>query len=121
MPSNALKEWRGTRADFQKNKAKMEGEVYGYYTSMSASRFMPILFRVTPPHKQVFRQTRYYHTKMQGRFLSEADLRSYFSVSLPAVHQRVLSLGELRFIKRLRGRDCLLRLLLCREQIPNFL
>ena len=63
----------------------------------------------------------YYYTKIHGCSPSEADLRSYFSVSPPAVHQMVLSLEKLGFIARTPGRGRSLRLLLSREQLPDLM
>jgi DNA-binding MarR family transcriptional regulator len=61
----------------------------------------------------------YYYTKIHGRSPSEADMQEYFEVSPPAVHQMVLSLERLGFIKRTPGQGRSLRLFLPRDQLPD--
>jgi repressor LexA len=61
----------------------------------------------------------YYYTKLHRRAPSEAELRDYFRVSPPAVHQMILSLEKLRLIERTPGRARSIRLLLSREELPE--
>jgi len=61
----------------------------------------------------------YYYTKIHGRSPSQADMQGYFRVSPPAVHQMVLSLEKLGFIKRTPGQGRALELLLRRDELPD--
>jgi repressor LexA len=61
----------------------------------------------------------YYYTKIHGVSPSQADMQGYFQVSSPSVHQMVLSLEKLGFIKRIPGVGRSLKLLLPREGLPN--
>jgi repressor LexA len=63
----------------------------------------------------------YYYTKIHGRSPSEADMRGYFRVSPPSVHQMVLSLEKLGFIERTPGLGRSLKLLLPRERLPDLI
>lgn len=56
----------------------------------------------------------FYYTKIHGFAPSEADLQRYFQVSPPTVHQMILNLEKLGFIKRTPGRGRSLKLLLPR-------
>jgi DNA-binding MarR family transcriptional regulator len=61
----------------------------------------------------------FYYTKIHGFAPSEADLQRYFQVSPPTVHQMILNLEKLGFIKRTPGRGRSLKLLLPREELPD--
>jgi len=61
----------------------------------------------------------YYYTKIHGHAPSEADARSYFKVSPPAVHQMILSLETQGFIERTPGQARSIRLLLTRGDLPD--
>ncbi len=61
----------------------------------------------------------YYYTKIHGFSPSEADMQGYFQVSPPSVHQMVLNLEKLGFIKRIPGQGRSLKLLLPREKLPD--
>lgn len=61
----------------------------------------------------------HYYTKLHGRSPSEADMRSFFQVSPPSVHQMVLNLEKLGFIQRTPGQGRSLKLLLPRSQLPD--
>jgi Mn-dependent DtxR family transcriptional regulator len=61
----------------------------------------------------------FYYTKIHGFAPSEADLQRYFQVSPPTVHQMILNLEKLGFIKRKPGRGRSLKLLLPREELPD--
>lgn len=63
----------------------------------------------------------YYYTKIHGRSPSQADMQGYFRVSPPAVHQMVLTLEKLGFIKRTPGQARSLKLLLSREELPDLI
>ena len=45
----------------------------------------------------------YYHTKINGRAPSEADMKKYFRVTPPSVHQMVLTLETKGLIERDEG------------------
>ena len=61
----------------------------------------------------------YYYTKIHGRSPAEADIRSYFKVSPPAVHQMILTLEIQGFIGRTPGQPRSIRLLLGRDHLPD--
>jgi Mn-dependent DtxR family transcriptional regulator len=61
----------------------------------------------------------FYYTKIHGFSPSEADMQRYFQVSPPTVHQMILNLEKLGFIKRTPGRGRALQLLLPREELPD--
>jgi len=61
----------------------------------------------------------FYYTKIHGRSPSEADLRSYFKVSPPAVHRMLLTLEERGFIERKPGEARATRLLVGRGDLPD--
>jgi len=61
----------------------------------------------------------YYYTKIHRVSPSEADMQRYFQVSPPTVHQMVLNLEKLGFIKRIPGQGRSIRLLLPREELPD--
>jgi len=63
----------------------------------------------------------YYYTKIHGRSPSEVDMRDYFRVSPPSVHQMVLSLEKRRLIERTPGQSRSLKLMLPREQLPDLM
>ena len=61
----------------------------------------------------------YYYTKLNSRSPAEADFQRYFGVSPPAVHQMILNLEKQQLIERVPGQSRSIRLLLCREEIPD--
>jgi Mn-dependent DtxR family transcriptional regulator len=61
----------------------------------------------------------YYYSKIHGRSPSEADMQQYFRVSPPAVHQMVLTLEQRGLIARTPGQPRSIRLLLCRDELPD--
>jgi Mn-dependent DtxR family transcriptional regulator len=63
----------------------------------------------------------YYYTKSYRQSPAEADMRSYFQVSPPSVHQMILSLEKLGLIERIPGQGRSLKLLLPREQLPDLM
>jgi len=61
----------------------------------------------------------YYYTKIHGVPPAEADMRRYFRVSPPAVHEMVMMLERQGFIAREPGRPRSIRLLLTRAELPD--
>ncbi len=61
----------------------------------------------------------YYYTKLHRRSPAEADLRAYFRVSPPAVHDMLRTLQRRRFIARTPAAPRSIRILLPPEQIPD--
>ncbi len=61
----------------------------------------------------------YYHTKVNGRALVEADMQDHFRVTLPSVHQIVMTLEAKGFIQRTPGKGRSIRLLIPREELPD--
>jgi Mn-dependent DtxR family transcriptional regulator len=61
----------------------------------------------------------YYYTKLHGNAPSEADIRRYFKVSPPTVHQMILTLEKQGCIKRAPGQARSIQLLLGREHLPD--
>jgi Mn-dependent DtxR family transcriptional regulator len=60
----------------------------------------------------------YNYTKINGRPPAEADMRRYFRVTPPTIHQMVLRLEERGFIAREPGRARTIRVLLPPDQLP---
>ena len=61
----------------------------------------------------------YYYTKLNGQPPAEADMRRYFRVTPPSVHQMVLTLDSNGFLERIPGKGRSIRLLIRREQLPD--
>lgn len=61
----------------------------------------------------------FYYTKIHGVPPAEADMRRYFRVSPPAVHEMVKSLERHGFIEREPGKPRSIRLLLSRAEMPD--
>jgi repressor LexA len=61
----------------------------------------------------------YYYTKVNGRPPAEADMRRYFEVSPPSVHQMVVTLERRGYIARVPGQGRSIRLLLLRDKLPD--
>lgn len=61
----------------------------------------------------------FYYSKIHGIAPSEADMRNYFKVSPPSVHQMVVTLEANRFIERIPGQGRSIRLLIPREELPE--
>ena len=78
----------------------------------------PMERRYTPKQGQYLAFI-YYYTKIHGRSPAEADIRSYFKVSPPAVHQMILTLEIQGFIGRTPGQPRSIRLLLGRDHLPD--
>ena len=61
----------------------------------------------------------YYYTKIHRCSPSELDMRRYFRISAPAIHQMVVKLEEGGFIERQPRKPRSIRLLLSREELPD--
>ncbi len=61
----------------------------------------------------------YYYTKLHRQAPAELDMREYFQVTPPAVHDMVLKLEKHGFITREPGVPRSIRLLLKREELPD--
>ena len=61
----------------------------------------------------------YYYSKIHGRAPAESDLRAYFKVSPPTVHQMILTLETSGFIARVPGENRSIRLLVGRDRLPD--
>ncbi len=61
----------------------------------------------------------YYYSKLNGRAPSEADIRVYFNVTPPSVHQMLLALERRGFISRVPGQARSVKLLMPRERLPE--
>ena len=61
----------------------------------------------------------YYYTKIHGVPPAEADMRRYFRVSPPAVHDMIKMLDRQGFISREPGKPRSIRLLLTRAELPD--
>jgi repressor LexA len=61
----------------------------------------------------------YYYTKIHGTPPAETDLRAYFKVSPPVVHQMILTLEARGHLERVPGKARSIRLLLSREDLPD--
>jgi repressor LexA len=63
----------------------------------------------------------YYRSKIHGTSPSEAELQQYFGVSLPSVHQMVLTLESRGLIERTPGQARSIHLLISREELPDLI
>ena len=61
----------------------------------------------------------YYFTKIHGEAPSEAEMRLYFRVTPPSVHQMVLGLECKGLIARIPGKARSIRLLVDRAELPD--
>ncbi len=61
----------------------------------------------------------YYYTKINRMPPSEIDMRRFFRVSPPAVHEMVKALDRLGFITREPGKARTIRVLLPRDELPD--
>lgn len=61
----------------------------------------------------------YYYTKIHGRAPAESDLRRYFRVTPPVVHQMIKTLAVRGLIDRQPGTARSIRLRLPRAQLPD--
>ena len=61
----------------------------------------------------------YYYGKIHGSPPSESDMRKYFKVSPPSVHQMILTLETHGLIQRTLGQARSIRLLIPREELPD--
>ena len=60
----------------------------------------------------------YAYARVQGRAPAEADLRRYFNVTPPTVHQMILTLERGGLIRRTPGAARSIELLVPPEQLP---
>lgn len=61
----------------------------------------------------------YYYTKLHGVPPAETDMRRYFRVSPPTIHEMVKTLDRQGFISREPGKPRTIRLLLSRAELPD--
>jgi repressor LexA len=61
----------------------------------------------------------YHFTKIHRQPPAEADLRQYFNVSPPAVHEMILTLERHGFISRVPGKARSIKLLVSRTELPE--
>lgn len=61
----------------------------------------------------------YYYSKIHGQPPAEGDMQRYFRVSLPTVHQMVVTLDDQGLIEREPGKARSIRLLLTRDELPD--
>lgn len=61
----------------------------------------------------------YYYTKIHGVPPAEADMRRYFKVSPPSIHNMVVTLERRSFIRRTPGASRSIQLLLSRDKLPD--
>jgi len=61
----------------------------------------------------------YYYSKVNGFPPAQADIQRYFEVSPPTVHQMILTLEKLSFIKRKPKTSRSIEVLLPIEQLPT--
>ena len=61
----------------------------------------------------------YHFTKIHRQPPAEADLRQYFNVSPPAVHEMILALECHGFISRVPGKARSIMLLVSRTELPE--
>jgi repressor LexA len=61
----------------------------------------------------------YYYSKIHGRAPAESDMRDYFEVTAPTVHQMVVRLDDSGLIERVPGEARSIKLLVSRDQIPD--
>ncbi len=61
----------------------------------------------------------YHFTKIHRQPPAEADLRQYFNVSPPAVHDMILALERHSFISRVPGKARSIKLLVSRTELPE--
>jgi repressor LexA len=61
----------------------------------------------------------YYYTKIHGMPPAEADLRRFFRVTPPVVHEMIKTLHARGFIEREPGKARSIRLCLTRTQLPD--
>jgi len=62
----------------------------------------------------------HYYTKIHGRAPAELEMERYFRVTPPSVHQMVLTLEANGLIERTPGQARSIRLLIPREELPDF-
>lgn len=81
--------------------------------------------RPVPPHPPSFtaKQGQYLayidrYTQLHGRSPAEAELRAFFGVSPPSVHQMILTLEGNGLISRIPGQARAIRVLVAREDLP---
>jgi Mn-dependent DtxR family transcriptional regulator len=60
----------------------------------------------------------YAYTRLNRRPPAERDFQEYFQVTAPSVHQMILTLGRLGFIRRTPGAARSITLLLPPESLP---
>ena len=60
----------------------------------------------------------YAYTRVNGRPPAQADMQRYFRVTLPTVHQMVLTLERAGLIRRQPGMACSIEVLVAPEYLP---
>jgi DNA-binding MarR family transcriptional regulator len=81
-----------------------------------ASRAVPPIFTARQGQFLAFI---YYYTKLNGQAPAEADMRRYFGVTPPVVHDMVKTLERKGLIAREAGTPRSIRLLLPRSELPD--
>jgi len=61
----------------------------------------------------------YYYDKVNGRPPAESDIRRYFGVTAPTVHQMILALEAAKLIHRVPGAARSIKVLLARADLPE--
>ena len=61
----------------------------------------------------------YYYTKLNGFPPAELDFAKYFKISAPSVHQMIIKLEQLGFIKKITGTARSIKLLLTKDKLPE--
>jgi repressor LexA len=88
--------------------------------AFSSDRDTPIVTKKPPTAKQgQYLAFIFYYRKIHGVAPTELDMRKYFKVSPPSVHQIVLALEINGFIERVPGQARSIRLLISRDDLPE--
>jgi repressor LexA len=61
----------------------------------------------------------YYYNKINGHAPAESDIRQYFNVTWPSVHQMIITLEKKGLITRIPRQSRSISLLLPRDQLPD--
>lgn len=93
------------------SKGAMPGDPHGRSEVRMSSKYTP--------RQGQFLAFIYYYTKIHRCSPSELDMREYFQISAPAIHQMVVKLEEGGFIERQPRKPRSIRLLLSREELPD--
>jgi repressor LexA len=84
----------------------------------TAARRLPMPARFTAKQGQYLAFI-YYYSKLHRRPPAEADLREYFRVSPPVVHQMILALESRGFIERTPGTSRSIQLRIAPAELPE--